>query len=435
MKITFKNAAVLFLVIGSILSALFLSQSGSLKGSLPPFKIQKINVPKVVVPTCLQPREYRDILHCYPSLISVRNHLQTITVTLPDTTKVRGDDFVLRLLQTYDGNAAYQIKEKFIATNIDNNQFELLKTNQYIFRVVHMLWFERNGNAPWSIKTYTPNQVDALVLVTGLFPNDRLAIPNIQDPIHYNDDQGWWEHLSFPAFIELSAPARNFIAPNHQQTAVNAIRWYKKNFFHSYTDDNNGNTYNWERYNDHIPTQRFGLDGAHFALPNSLGRQLEERVSGCQDAGLIFSNMLRSINIPAVDLGGNSAHKIVYIATINKFVHGDHLVEHSAAFPADRLLLTPVQMAAIDTPESSYENYFANAFDTPEKQIFLVGSWLKRNGNTLYVQTGTWCNPLSEETMRIIQQELGEFHLHPSAEGCYSLVGDSLPILTVDQLN
>lgn len=409
-------------------------------GFLPNFKLQpikadikKVQNAKTPPVVCNKQSDYATMLRCYPSLGDLRQHLRSQSVQIGNAPMILEDAFVVQLLRTYSGDMTNEQKLDFIAQNITPLGLISEKEKQYIFRVVHMLWYEKHGTSSWSIKNYTPNDINTLVWVKGLLPNDQLAVPNLETNTYF-DDRDPFEPLSFPAFVKLSSLAKTFLSDTHEQTTVNAIRWYKQNFFHAYTDG--ADSYGWERYNDNIPGQVTFSNGGY--APMSLERLFEERISGCHDASTVLANMLRSLNIPALDLFGRSNHMRVYLPTLNKFIHGDHVVEHAAGVPAENLLLTPEQLLPLDLPPdqySDYDSYIRGLFASPEQQFILGALELKRNGDTLFIQSGQWCAPLSESTQAILQQELPEFHLHPSSNDvCYHIIGDALPIQTIDQL-
>ncbi len=372
---------------------------------------------------CAKIQKPSDIFLCYNNLRDVKRYLANIQVSTPDNKLLSGNQYVFQIVNLYNGNGTAKEKQIFFNTYINNYGFPLRKQKEYIFRLVHMLWFEKYGNAPWSIQNYTTSQIESLIWVNDLAPQTKPHTPLNQNRIFVDSSL---DFLNIDSIIKLPALASTFIENNKNATILSILRWQKKNFFHAYFD------YGWNQYNDNIPNQNVNnLDGEQRFGPNSLERLFEERITGCHENSYLFSHLLRSINIPAVAYQDFSGHGLVYLPLSRKFVHGDHIADY-VTVPTESLLLTQAQVEAIDAG-GAYDQVIRDLFPFPNL-FALANMELHREQNNLFIETDSVCVPLSQEIWDTVAQEVPEFNIRYDQERC-EISSDLIPIQTLQELS
>jgi hypothetical protein len=149
---------------------------------------------------------------------------------------------------------------------------------------------------------------------------------------------------------------------------------------------------------------------------------------------MLMEGMLHSLNIPAVRLM-MQGHGVLYLPTLERFIHGDHIVAYHDA-PPELLLLTADEIRPFAEDESwLYDIVYPDKYNSP-----FVSTPLYRDGHSLYFQadnvrdraTGT-CIQVSDADWARISGQLSAYNLRYDEQTC-TLTSDRLPILTLDQL-
>jgi hypothetical protein len=167
--------------------------------------------------------------------------------------------------------------------------------------------------------------------VTGFRPKTGFVDPAGQE---YGSDE-WRLDVEREASYLMFPVAKKLLGKTRKETTRNIVRWTKANFFHAYVESDGG-SWGWERYADGRTVAENG--GSRIFLQKSLARYFDERISGCHDtANIIVKNLLRSLNVPAIDATVDG-HGVVLLPEEKLAAHGDTLSSQNMIQTENHLL-------------------------------------------------------------------------------------------------
>ncbi len=356
-------------------------------------------------------------LNAYTSLSEIKNNLQNFVINKQSSGQTTGYNVVKELLDDgYNGFANNNWKENFLLPRLSDY---VLSTEQreYLILITHSLWLENENVVSWSLEDYSSEEIENLFWVVDTGNLEEKPITSL----NYNNYARENYPLSEEASFKLYLIAEKFKQNNQIDTIKEIIKWQKKNFFHAYYD------YGWDDYNDgQVINPAYGL-----YLPTSLNRLFEERITGCHENSVVFTNMLRSLNLPAVSIN-IQGHALTYLPTVDKYVHGDHLADF-VTIPAEYYLLTTQDVEAIIS--SNHQNYdlvFKEQFPFP--QHYFTNIELHRNQDNLFLETDSVCSTIPADDWQLILNEVPEFNLQYDQDNCL-ISSDEVSIQTLEQLS
>jgi hypothetical protein len=221
--------------------------------------------------------------------------------------------------------------------------------------------------------------------------------------------------------------ARDLIAgqTSHFDATAALTVWLQQSFFHAYDD------YPWDVYLDGREPL---TTGGPVAYPTSLMRVYEERVVGCHEPSIILEGMLHSLNIPALRLNVHG-HGAVYLPTLDRYVHGDHMAMYTAA-PPGTLLLTPDEFRPFAEDVAWIFQIFFDKYEPPIPSIPLL-----RDGDALYIHARNvinrpemTCVEISSEDWAWLSSQLAIYNIVYDTVDC-ELTSDLVPIQTLEALS
>ncbi len=375
------------------------------------------------------------ILDTYTSLGTIRVRLEKMNLS----NSLSGQDMTGRELlewilidREYDPRDANYDNEE-IMDALDTYIFPYPSARIFLINVATGLTIEAHGWVPWSLKDYSVDDIENLfiedesfrttdpTLHKGDFPQ---GLPNAVNHWHNMDDI-LIEEAHYKQFNLARRLAED--ATNQQDAVAAMVVWLQQNFFHAVSPG-----YAWDVYLDgQAPREGPG----QVAFPLSLERVYEERVSGCHEPTLILEGMAHSLNIPAVRLSIHG-HGVLYLPTMERFIHGDHVIAYTDA-PFGSLLLTYDQILPFAQDEAYiYAIYYETIYVTPFRSMPL---W--RDGEFLYIENDkvripgeSGCISIDEDEWRRISEQLSVYNLAYDTVNCV-LSSNRVPILTLDELN
>lgn len=393
---------------------------------------QKISTAPVTAEVKKSP-ELTKILSGYPSLKEVRQYLDAIKVT--DESKKQtfsGSE----LLQKFEGEYTYDpfapLNKKLQQIAILNNFIFASEADRLFFiNVLNGLTVEASKRLPWSLADYSAEDIRNLFI-----QNDTIAVNTSKNGFKGNLPEGMpnTEHHQYPvpddmiedAHIEQLNLALSIIgnAKNQEEAVESLVRWMKANITHA--DEN----YGWDVYL--APGEKPLNDGGAVAYPKTLDAIYKERVTGCHEPTIMLEGMTHGINIPAVRLSMHT-HGVLYLPTMNKFIHGDHVASYASASP-DRIMLDRDTIMAFAKNAQEIFSIFMN------KNPMYVPISRYRSGGNLEIDLKNYkdfdtgkCKEISDDQWQSVATELKDFSPTYDAVTC-SISGKAVPIRTLDEL-
>lgn len=375
------------------------------------------------------------ILDTYASLETIRVRLETMN--LPNSLSgqdVSGRELLEWILidREFDPRDANSDKEEIMDV-LDTYIFPHPSARIFLINVATGLTVEAHGWVPWSLKDYSIDDIENLFIEDESFRTTDPTLhkgdlpqgmPNVVNHWHNMDDI----LIEEAHYKQFNLARRLAEGETNQQDAVAAmVVWLQQNFFHAISPG-----YAWDVYLDgQAPREGPG----QVAFPLNLERVYEERVSGCHEPTLILEGMAHSLNIPAVRLSIHG-HGVLYLPTMERFIHGDHVVAYTDA-PFGSLLLTYDQILPFAQDETNiYNIYYETIYVTPFRSMPL---W--RDGEYLYIENDrvrhpgeSVCISIDDDEWQRISEQLSAYHLTYDTVNCV-LSSDRIPILTLDELN
>ncbi len=340
------------------------------------------------------------------------------------------------LLGEYDGfQSRFEMHDVFQRSFDEVINFEVGE-KEYLRRVVHALWLEGRGETAWSLSDFTREQINSLFFVSDLYQNNIYSpvreplFPEVLGASHFSPHRiGQITQLREESSSDLFLLAQQFTASSLFESMASVLMWEKKNFFHAYGDFEV--SYGWERYADGREDR-----GVIFE-PQSLDRLFEERIVGCYTAAALYTDMLRSINIPALTV--TAGHTFAYLPLTNEFVHGDHLSDY-VAVPAQTFFLTPQEanvLVAEKEEGDNYSSYFPALYpyNPPEDVDVYTNIGKKRKGDALYIE-GHFCTEVPLANVKVMDDEMERYIFTHSydVENYCPFRSQYMPIRTLDDL-
>ena len=398
---------------------------------LPPVVTAPVEPGATETPVPLDPLT---ILDTYESLAGTRDYLNRLTFSSDEEGDAghSGRELLEWILvdQGYDPRAANAAKQQ-IFDSLDVWFPPNYGAKMYLINVATGLFAEAHHFYPWSLRDYSQAQIENLFIQDDSLEWQKSDLHHGDLPPGMPNTINHW--YTSPDLIVEEAHYKQFNLARRladgsatQTDAIKAVMaWTSQNFFHAYAPG-----YGWEVYLDGQEPTDFG--GAE-ASPQSLERLYEERVAGCHEPTILMEGMLHSLNIPAVRLS-MQGHGVLYLPTLERFVHGDHIVAYRDA-PMELLMLTADEIRPFAEDEA-----YIFAIVYPDKYSSVVVPWLQRDGDFLFIgqpslidhATGT-CVQISEAEWARVTAQLSAYNLKYDTQTC-ALTSDRLPIQTLDQL-
>lgn len=372
-----------------------------------------------------------DLLDNLPSLATTRERLQEMTVS--DAGIVMTGLEMLRLLlinQGYDPEWSYAQKEGVFEI-LDGYEFQNQGQKIFLIIVAHGLMVEVKDLVPWSLQDYSAEEINNLFIEdTALryaYPSlDRGTLPTDMPNLRSHTHPMGGEIIEQAHLLQFSI-AHDLIEgrTSHSDAIATLTVWIQHSFFHAYDD------YPWDVYLD----GREPLDtGGPVAYPTSLMRVYEERVVGCHEPSIMLEGMLHSLNIPALRLNVHG-HGVVYLPTLDRYVHGDHMAMYTAA-PPGTLLLTPDEFRPYAEDVAWIFQIFFDKYQPPLPSIPL-----KREGDALYIHARNLinrpemtCVEIGSEDWAWLSSQLSIYNIFYDTVNC-ELTSDRVPIQTLETLS
>jgi hypothetical protein len=385
------------------------------------------------VPTeTLEPADPLAILDAYASLEPVRQRLDAMTITKKqDGSVITGRQMIEWLLvtQQYDPTAANDVNEQLFA-NLDGYAFPHPGARIYLINVATSLYVEAHRLVPWSLENYSPYEIRNLFIEDDTF--------KVRDhSLHHGDlpdmpNTTWYQHPLSDKIVE-DAHYKQFNlalritkdASTQQEAIEQIIGWIQQNFFHAIAPD-----YGWEVYLD----GREPLNtGGPVAFPTSIERIYEERVSGCHIPTVLQEGMLHSLNIPAVRVMIHG-HGVLYLPTLDRYVHGDHILGGTNVPPGIRLY-TPDEIRPF---AENADWIFQIARDkyqvTLPMPLYRDGDYLYIYADKVFQADRQTCIEISKEEWARMAEQVSSYNVRYDTENCV-ISSDRVPIRTLTELS
>jgi hypothetical protein len=148
----------------------------------------------------------------------------------------------------------------------------------------------------------------------------------------------------------------------------------------------------------------------------------------------MLEGMLHSLNIPALRLNVHG-HGVVYLPTLDRYVHGDHMAMYTAA-PPGTLLLTPDEFRPYAEDVAWIFQIFFDKYQPPIPSIPL-----RRDGDALYIHARNvinrpemTCVEISSEDWAWLSSQLSIYNIFYDTVNC-ELTSDRVPIQTLEALH
>lgn len=329
------------------------------------------------------------LLDTYPNLQKIKTALEEIKIWDNAAGKytINGRDLVKDILKNgYNGLSSSDDSDAYFKKQFAPYGIQYLAETNLIREVVQSLWVETNKITPWSIVSYTENQI------LNLYP-DFFVIQAIKGgkvfpliPIYPTTD---WSLISdaggvTTAFLNDTLTKTFKLshklttgANNQKQAILQITTWMEKNFMHA------NDQYGWDLYKKDGITEQLGSGGIIF-IPKNLSRYFEERVGGCHEPAALMRGMLVSLNIPAVNFN-LSGHGVVYLPTLDQYIHGDHISDFSIV-PPEKLLMTEAEVLPL-LNESNVQYDAIIQKKMPPAGYYFTNTADDRDGNSMYLWT------------------------------------------------
>lgn len=372
----------------------------------------------------------------YSNLVKIKSALEGIKIWDNSAAKytMNGKDLVKVILQNgYDGFSSNDDKDAFFKKQFEPYGLQYSVQNDFIRQVVHSLWLEGTKTMPWSIADYTENQ--ALLLYPSFFKIDTITASNIFPIPLYPKDS--WSKVSDYGIVTKDfwndSIAKTFIlshkltsgANDQTQTVLKLVSWMEKNFMHANWK------YGWDVYkNDGTSGVFYG--STVLPLPKNLSRYFDERVGGCHEPSALMQGMLVSINIPAIDFRA-AGHGVVYLPTLDKYIHGDHIADF-ALVPPESLLLTNEEMSAlVKDPNVDYDGLIRKKFPS---NFYVTNIEDDRDGNRMYLWTDSFASKIpAADWKTMVDQASLEYTLNYYQQPNHLIISSFKKIQTLEELS
>lgn len=315
------------------------------------------------------------------------------------------------LYSTYSGCDSLAEKQMIINNVFDAHPVGDPDDRAYLIYICHMIWVEDNGKLSWSLRNISRENIRLLAERTVDFTgwsSDGLGLngcwggtgSDFIEPV----SREWYKAFPLARFLAEGCSDQG-------EALKSLLKWEMKNFFHAYVwgvDEDWG----W----DHYDTQLIDWD-----IP--LEAYFRERIIGCHGGAKILCAMLRSINIPAIELH-YAGHGITYLPTLNRYVHGDYIADMNVLPDPSLIIMTLEDLEGWIFTERGYLSYW----DYLNNAIPHLSNRLRRSSDNLFVSGNL---PGDASVRGQIIRDLEEYRL-PDRSGGYTSA--YVPIQTLDAL-
>lgn len=233
------------------------------------------------------------------------------------------------------------------------------EVHAYLAGLCHAIWVEENVGLPWSLRDYGPydlrfllmRRVDSIACwtsrqtgETGCWGEARPGTPMPRELIA----DTWYQ--TYPLSFHLAGRQ-----PDKRQVVLAFVSWIMVNFFHSYSLGTQEN-WPWTFY----PSNSWFGRGDHLV---TLADLFAQRVVGCHGPAKILAALLRSINIPAIEIH-YQGHGICYVPTLGLYVHGDFLANFAVLRDNAALLMDLAELERWIFQPNDYTSFWEHITKT-----------------------------------------------------------------------
>lgn len=325
--------------------------------------------------------------------------------------------------------------------NIDNFDQVLAKRLQnvdpenkiFILLVAQSLYVEKNRLVPWSLTDYSKDEINALFFNTPFQGGDVECRPptSLDQSGEFRPELYPERQLDLDAASKLFPLAHKLVKSDRDLTLKNVIRWIKSNFFHAYSNSATGEDWGWEHYLDGRPALQIKKLGNTAALPASLDRYFDERISGCHEPIIVLAGILRALNIPAFNLRV-MGHGVTALPTMDRFVHGDHLCMESC-HPSEHMVLRKEAFDGIHQ-DPMLMRFLDGLIKEPTGEYTALQTTLHREGPKLFCKVDWKPGGIKPEWLDIIQKEMPQYNVRYMDTAAFLATSDPIEIRSLRKL-
>jgi len=321
----------------------------------------------------------------YKQMLDTFPNLQQLTIALKNMSfgSASGYDTALSVLGgSYNPGKDWPTLQALFDKQLPTT---IIQQKIFLARTIHILWMEKHGQLPWTIRDYSKDEINALFYEEWV--NNYSGYPSLKPKLSIPSQNMGYVYfetyadpkLELEASYKLHELALKIKANTKELSVTNAVRWIKTEFFHAYK---NGVQWGWNRYNGK-PNPYVTATGCF--LPANLESLFDERIVGCHEPVMLLSEILRSLNIPAVNVNvGGDSHAVTYIPSFDSYVHGDHLAKRPLV-PVSLILLTKDEIVQYSNQDPMLydllDNKIRAVFDPNLAYLLTYG--IRRAGSTL----------------------------------------------------
>jgi len=227
----------------------------------------------------------------------------------------------------------------------------------YVAHVAFSLSLELGGRLPWSITTYTDEQLrylfDSSTMARGL-PNGNFNLGTYGGANLPGLRANNLPHTAFapPIWTYQFILQGGLLASTRLDTIGNTLEWMRRNMVHFYGADNFGNAFAVWQYRGFPPISKI-VGGTIDS--NNVGLGAQHWTAGCHGSVGFMNAILRTVNIPVQPVWV-SGHELGYFMTEGRYLdHGDDPYNNNVKniYPN-----SPVLSLLID--EATYGAWFTN---------------------------------------------------------------------------
>jgi hypothetical protein len=298
----------------------------------------------------------------------------------------------------------------------------------YLACLCHAIWVEEHAGLPWSLQDYSTRELRFLLEPTvdmegwtsrnsgtsgcwGLEFADR---SRPRDPMA----DAWYQ--AYPLSLYLAGRE-----PDPRKLLPSLTAWIMGNFFHYYKRDDRED---WPP--DLYPSKD--------SWTVSLAEYFAERATGCHGTGKILTALLRSLNIPAIEVHYNG-HGICYAPTLQVYVHGDLMADLTLLKDNSALVMSLAELESWIFHARDYLSFHDHVHSTDyehqsvalrrrERDLFVAASGEDQDGPEGVPSLLTGRSP---GYYAGVQARLPEFGIHEMQGRYYSRL---VPIRGLDEL-
>jgi hypothetical protein len=333
--------------------------------------------------------------------------------------------------EKYDPRVTYTINEQLFST-LDSYEFPYLGARTLVINVATGLFVEAHGLVPWSLQDYSAEEINSLFIEADsvTFSQDGTLDHGKIPPDMVNLQSHWYpvpdkmvEDAHYKQFNLAHRLAEG--ATTQQEAIEQLIVWFQQNFFHAIEPD-----YTWEVYLD--GREPLNTGGA-VAYPLTIERIYEERVAGCHEPTIILEGMLHSLNVPAVPLSVHG-HGVLYLPTLDRYVHGDHILGGTNV-PPEMRLYTPDEFRPFAEDKAWIFQIAKDKYQVPLPMILI------RDGDCLHIYQErvypfpdtSKCIEVSDEEWNRMAEQVTAYNVQYDTENCI-ISSDMVVIRTLPEL-